>query len=96
MTNGATIDSIERVLTGEEELPERTSNTLILAAVRANYQKLEGICTKHEADMTALQARQESQQNEINEIKRRSDRWDVVNTLAATIAGALTALSGRL
>ena len=78
MTNGATIDTIEEVLAGDAEIPERVSNRLILAAIRANHQTT-----------AALTDRVECNEKEITQIKRRSDVVDVISTLAVAIGSAV-------
>ena len=85
MSNGDTIDSIERILTGKDELPERVSNTLLLAAIRANYQNMS--CIKD--DFSEIEKKQLEHDKDIEQLKKRSDKWDMVNTIVALIGGAL-------
>ena len=40
MSNGETINSIKRILTGDQEIPEKVSNELLLAAITDNYQNI--------------------------------------------------------
>ena len=91
MSNGATIDSIEKILTGEQELPERVSNALLLAAIRANYQNVSCLGD----DINKLKETQSRHGTEIEGLKKRSDRWDMLNTLAVTLGSALGYWSGQ-
>lgn len=91
MSNGDTIDSIERILTGQDDLPERVSNTLLLAAIRANYQNVS--CIKDE--LHDLEIKQIQQESDIGDLKKRSDRNDIINSVAVAIAGALGIAFGK-
>jgi len=91
MTNGASIDSIERILNGKDEIPERVSNTLLLMAIRANYQNLS--CFREKID--GLEHKQLEHDKDIEQLKKRSDRWDVINSIAAIIGGAFGVAIGK-
>ena len=85
MSNGDTLTSIERILTGKDELPERVSNTLLLAAIRANYQNMSCITERFDE----LEHKQLEHGKDIEQLQKRSDRWDLINSIVALIGGAL-------
>jgi len=94
MTNGtgSTIDSIEKILTGDEPLPERTSNTLLLAAIRANYQA--NVCTsdlllEQRDNINNLNTALKLQQKQMDDIEKKSNRFDFLITLLAGVASSL-------
>lgn len=91
MSNGDTINSIERILTGKDELPERVSNTLLLAAIRENYQNLS--CFRDRIE--ELEHKQMKHDKDIEQLQKRSDRWDTINTIVALIGGAFGVAIGK-
>ena len=91
MSNGDTLTSIERILTGKDEIPERVSNTLLLAAIRANYQNMS--CIKDE--FKEIEHKQIQHDKDIEQLQKRSDKWDMANSLLALIGGALGIAIGK-
>jgi len=87
-----TIDSIESILTGDEPLPERASNTLLLAAIRANYQandKTMSLLLEQRDDIDNLDTAMKLQQQEVDSIKKTSNRWDFIIALVTGISSSL-------
>jgi len=82
--NGDTIDSIEAILTGDENIPERVSNRLILSAVRANYQLNE----------TTSKLAQKNHED-IEELRISSSRTDKILAAFAALATGLGIIFGN-
>jgi len=82
--NGDTIDSIEAILTGDENIPERVSNRLILSAVRANYQLNE----------TTSKLAQKNHED-IEELRISSNRTDKILAAFAAVATGLGIIFGN-
>lgn len=102
MTNGSTIDSIEAILTGDEPLPEKVTNRLLLSAIRVNYQKNQEIESKYnelvkcwrdcQEDIDNLDTAIKVQMQRTDQIEKTSSRWDkilAVMTVAGTSIGAM-------
>lgn len=92
MTNGATIDSIEKILTGDEPLPERTSNTLLLAAIRANFQandKTLSLLLEQRDDLDDLETAMKVMQKQMDAVEKKSNRLDFIVALIAGVSSSL-------
>lgn len=101
MPNG--LDSIEAILTGDEEIPERVSNRLLLGAIRANYQFNHDLDTKYKellrmwhetksaVDDLDHQMKLELQgiNKDVDDAKKNSTKWDRLLALATAIGAGL-------
>lgn len=90
--NGDTLKTIEAILLGEEGIPERVSNRMLLLGLRVNHQlTTEALdCVKANRErIEAIEKRELIQSNKIDDVKQDSARYD---KLIAAIAVAITAI----
>lgn len=109
MSNGDTLDSITAILGGEEPIPDRVSNRLIMIAIAQNYQQLT-------ADISAINKRIDEfialhletcvnvdnldtamklQMQRLDDLRESSSRWDKIIAVGAVAGTAIGSIFGQ-
>ena len=103
MSNGDTLNSIEAILTGAEEIPGNVTNKLLLMALRLQYQRsvledariarIEARLADHDLKIASHTLCIEDNEGEINRLRTRSNWSDGFLGLATAIGTAIGLIS---
>jgi hypothetical protein len=98
MSNGNTLNSIEQILTGADEIPQHVSNRLLLLAMREQYMlaiadrervaKLEQSHAEHCLQLRTQALSIADNHDEINRLRTRSNWSDGALAVITAIAAA--------
>lgn len=103
MSNGDTLENIEQILLGEEEIPPRVSNKLVFMGIQLTFQKAQAVEDKYDEILklwhenkdninnldTAMKLQLQSVTDKVENLQKTSNRWDRLLALATAIGTSL-------